>query len=172
MAGLVKRGGPRCGACRHEDVDVINAMIVEGSQSDAKIAAKFRLSKYQIERHRRNHLPLDLIRAKQAEQGLSIDKTWERLESHIRMVDQIAARNFDRENDKEAIAALSLGTKQIELTMKLLGELDERPEVNVVVNNPQYIMMRSALMEALKEFPEARARASRALIEMGDQSDD
>ena len=45
--------------------------------------------------------------------------------------------------------------RQIELQAKLIGELDERPQVNVLVA-PEWLTVRSALLEALGPYPEAR----------------
>jgi len=44
---------------------------------------------------------------------------------------------------------------QLELTAKLMGELDERPQINVLVA-PEWILVRTALLDALRPFPEAR----------------
>lgn len=53
-------------------------------------------------------------------------------------------------------------TKQIELLAKLTGELDERPEINVMVD-PQWLVVRAALLTALAEYPDALEGVQRAL---------
>jgi hypothetical protein len=52
---------------------------------------------------------------------------------------------------------------QLELIAKLIGELDERPQVNVLVN-PQWITVRTALLSALAPYPEARSAVATALL--------
>jgi hypothetical protein len=51
---------------------------------------------------------------------------------------------------------------QTELLAKLLGELDERPQVNVLVM-PEWLTLRTRLLAALLPYPEARLALSEAL---------
>ncbi len=51
----------------------------------------------------------------------------------------------------------------LELVAKLLGELDERPRINVLVA-PEWLQARRTLVEALHQYPEARAAVSGALV--------
>jgi hypothetical protein len=51
---------------------------------------------------------------------------------------------------------------QLELLAKLVGELDDRPSINVLVA-PEWLAVRAALLAALAPFPEARAAAAAAL---------
>lgn len=54
---------------------------------------------------------------------------------------------------------------QIELLAKLIGELDERPQVNITLS-AEWIEVRAVLVEALAPHPEARASVSTALLEL------
>src|SRR3954453_21307670 len=58
----------------------------------------------------------------------------------------------------------------LELLAKLLGELDERPQVNLLLA-PEWRTVRGALLAALAGFPEARAAVARQLLalEAGDE---
>jgi hypothetical protein len=51
---------------------------------------------------------------------------------------------------------------QLELLAKLLGDLDERPQINVLVA-PEWIQLRTTLLEALRPYPEARTAVLTAL---------
>ena len=58
---------------------------------------------------------------------------------------------------------------QTELLAKLLGELDERPQVNVLIS-PEWVNVRAALLAALLPYPEARlAVAGRLRVLEGGQ---
>jgi len=50
----------------------------------------------------------------------------------------------------------------IELLAKLLGELDERPVINLVAA-PEWIQIRTAILVALQPYPEARVTVAEAL---------
>ena len=54
---------------------------------------------------------------------------------------------------------------QIELLAKLIGKLDERPQVNILVN-PQWIAARTAMMEVLAPYPQARVAVAQRLDQL------
>lgn len=54
---------------------------------------------------------------------------------------------------------------QIELLAKLLGELDDRPQVNITLS-AEWVQIRTVLLDALAPHPEARASVSAALLEL------
>lgn len=54
-------------------------------------------------------------------------------------------------------------TGQTQLLAKLLGQLDERPQVNVLMA-PEWVQVRSALLTALAPHPEARRAVAAALV--------
>ncbi len=54
-------------------------------------------------------------------------------------------------------------TGQTQLLAKLLGQLDERPQVNVLMA-PEWLQVRSALLTALASHPEARRAVTTALV--------
>jgi len=54
-------------------------------------------------------------------------------------------------------------TGQTQLLAKLLGQLDERPQVNVLMA-PEWVQVRSALLTALAPHPEARRAVTAALV--------
>jgi len=54
-------------------------------------------------------------------------------------------------------------TGQTQLLAKLLGQLDERPQVNVLMA-PEWLQVRAALLMALAPHPEARRAVAAALV--------
>jgi hypothetical protein len=54
---------------------------------------------------------------------------------------------------------------QIELLAKLLGELDVRPVTNVLVS-AEWVMVRTAMMETLSPYPQARVAVAERLSEL------
>ena len=45
--------------------------------------------------------------------------------------------------------------RQVELQAKLLGDLDDRPQINVLVS-PEWVALRGQIVQALAPYPEAR----------------
>jgi hypothetical protein len=56
---------------------------------------------------------------------------------------------------------------QVELLAKLLGELDERPQVNVLLGD-EWLSVRGTLLGALQPYPEARAAVAASLLALGE----
>jgi hypothetical protein len=62
-----------------------------------------------------------------------------------------------------ALKAIDRIQRQIELQAKLLGELDERPQVNVTVS-PEWLTIRAALLETLRPYPDACTAVAARLV--------
>ena len=50
----------------------------------------------------------------------------------------------------------------LELIAKLIGQLDDRPQINLTIS-PQWIQIRTVILTALADYPEARASLATAL---------
>jgi hypothetical protein len=66
---------------------------------------------------------------------------------------------------RTALAAISQARGNLELLGKLAGELDEQPVTNVLVS-AEWVMVRTAMMEALGRYPEARVAVAKRLAEL------
>jgi hypothetical protein len=63
------------------------------------------------------------------------------------------------------LKAVDRAHRQIELQAKLLGDLDERPQINLLVS-PQWLEIRGQLMDALQPYPTARVAVASRLLEL------
>jgi hypothetical protein len=66
-------------------------------------------------------------------------------------------------NHDTALRAVDRVLRQIEFQARLLGELDERPQVNVLLA-PEWVSIRAGLLTALGPYPEARAAVAQQLL--------
>jgi len=55
--------------------------------------------------------------------------------------------------------------RQLELQAKLLGELDDRPTINLLMA-PEWILVRSTVLSALQPYPDATVAVSAALLSL------
>ena len=69
---------------------------------------------------------------------------------------------------KTALAGVRELVRIVELTAKLVGELDERPTVNVLVA-PEWLVVRSALLDVLRDYPDARTAVAARLVALEGQ---
>ena len=65
----------------------------------------------------------------------------------------------------QPLGAQTVRRRPLELQVKLLGELDERPIVNVLVSQ-EWVQVRLALLGALQPYPDARAAVTGRLAEL------
>jgi hypothetical protein len=83
--------------------------------------------------------------------------------SPVRTVTMVETKHADpRELVLKTAARLQ---PQIELLARLIGELDEKPQVNILVS-PEWIAVRAAVLEALAPHPEARAAVAGRLLQL------
>lgn len=153
-----------CSVCRSPDRDAIDRALVAG-EALRDIAGRFGPAKSAVARHK-DHLPGHLRKAAEAED----------VARAIDVVGQLRAINGaslavlrearDRRDGDLALKAVDRIQKQIELQAKLLGDLDERPTVNVAVL-PEWVAARAALLVALRPYPEARVAVAEALAALG-----
>ena len=68
---------------------------------------------------------------------------------------RIGKKAEDTGDLRTALAGVRELVRIVELTAKLIGELDGRPQVNVLVA-PEWLRVRAALLEALRPYPAAR----------------
>ena len=66
---------------------------------------------------------------------------------------------------RTALSAIREARSNLELLAKLLGELDERPVTNVLVS-AEWVSVRTAMMEALGPYPQARMAVAERLLEL------
>src|SRR5688500_18113467 len=115
-----------------------------------------------VQRHAAEHVPETLAKAHEAAEAANADS----LLGQVRSLQARALAILDRaEADGQlmpALAAIRETRGCLELLGKLMGELDERPQVNVLVA-PEWLALRGTILAALSPFPEARAAVAARL---------
>jgi hypothetical protein len=151
-----------CSICLDGNRSAIDHALVAGEPA-TRIAAKYRVSADAVARHAAHHLPKLLARARDAADQVRGDD----LLAQLRELQQRTLRLLDRAERAErltpALLAVGQARQNIELLAKLLGELDERPHVNVLVS-PQWVTLRTVLLAALGPYAEARAAVAERLV--------
>jgi len=151
-----------CTVCCHDQRGAIEQEIA-ATTSAQKISALFRVSPDAVQRHKAEHLPKTLTDARKAdddERALDVVK-------QLRVINGVSLQILNEarqgKDPQTALKAVDRIHRQIELQAKLLGQLDDRPQVNVLMA-PEWLQVRSALLMALAPHPEARRAVTAALI--------
>jgi len=150
-----------CTVCAHPDRDAIDRAIVAG-QGAPEIAALYRVSSDAVLRHKGGHIrPLVLQAQRNADESRALDIIAQlKVINHTSLAVLKEAR--EARDGELALKAVDRIHKQIELQAKLLGELDERPVVNLLIA-PEWLALRGRLLAALAPYPAARLALAEAL---------
>lgn len=150
-----------CTICSHQDRHAIEKLIVGGSPN-RRIATQFALSEAAVRRHAAEHLPVALVKAQEAEEVRQALDVLQQLK-HINAAALTVLRDAKAAGDGELmLKAIDRVHRQVELQAKLLGDLDDRPQVNILVS-PEWAALRTRIMGALVPFPAARVALAEVL---------
>jgi len=150
-----------CTVCGHPQRHAIEKLIVGGTPN-RRIATQFGLSEAAVRRHAAEHLPVALVKAQEAEDSAHALDVVKQLK-HINGAALTVLRDAKAAGDGELmLRAIDRVMKQIELQARLLGDLDDRPVVNVLVS-PEWLALRARLVAVLRPFPEATVAVAEAL---------
>ena len=150
-----------CTVCTHEARAEIERALVAG-EAFRNIAERFGTSAAALHRHKADHLPVKLVKAREAEEVAQADDLLEQ----VRGLQGRALAILDKAEEagelRTALSAIREARGNLELLAKLLGELDERPQVNVLIS-PEWLELRAVIVGALEPHPAARGAVLRAL---------
>jgi hypothetical protein len=157
-----------CTVCEHPEREAIDRAIV-GDASNRSAASLYDVSEAAVRRHKANHLPAKLVMAQAAEEVAQADD----LLSQVKELQDRAVGILDKAEGagdlRTALGAIREARSNLELLAKLLGELDERPVVNLNVS-PEWLELRAVIVGALEPHPGARGAVLSALESVGNGS--
>jgi hypothetical protein len=116
-----------------------------------------------VQRHKEEHLPASMVKAKESEDvGHAID-----IVKQLKAINGASLQILNEArlsgNGELVLKAVDRVQRQVELQAKLLGDLDERPQVNMLLA-PEWVSIRGTVLSALAPFPEARAAVAAHLL--------
>ena len=155
----------RCTVCDHPEGYGIDEALVTGAPYRS-VAKRFELSESAVYRHKAEHLPVHLLKARQVEEVAQADDLLEQvrhLQTHALGILDSAEKAGDL---RTALAAISQARGNLELLGKLAGEIDERPVVNLNVS-PEWLELRAVIVGALEPHPAAHRAVLGALESRG-----
>ncbi len=149
-----------CSVCTHEQrADIDSALLAE--EPYRHIAARYGTSTGALQRHR-EHIPVHLAKAKDAEEITQADTLLEQVRNLQTRALSILDRADEAGDLRTALGAIREARSNLELLAKLLGELQQEGTVNVTVS-PEWMTLRAVVITALHPYPDAAQAVSRAL---------
>ena len=158
--------GRQCTVCAHKDLEEINKLLL-CSDSYRDIARQFRLSKDALARHKESHIPTELLKSNDIQEIAKADALLVQLgevrEKTLSLLDK-AEKAADTRVYGAPVAYLREVREQIKLLAELEGRLASQPQITII-NNPQWIVLRTQIIGALEPYPEAREAVIHAIRE-------
>jgi carbonic anhydrase len=155
----------RCTVCDHSEKHGIDEALVSGAPYRS-VAKRFELSESAVYRHKTEHLPAHLLKAKEAAELARADDLLDQVRNLQTHDLEILERAKETGDLRTALAAISQARGNLELLGKLAGELDERPVVNLNVS-AEWLELRAVIVGALEPHPAAHRAVLRALEGVG-----
>lgn len=154
-----------CTICTHAERPAIDMMLVNGT-AFRNIAERFGTSATALTRHKSSHLPTTLAKAQEAEEVANADSLLDQIRSLQTATLRILKKAEEAGKFVPAIMAIKEARGNLELLAKMLGELDERPQVNIMAS-PQWVQIQAVIMDDLADDPARRIRLASRLAEIG-----
>jgi hypothetical protein len=152
--------------CDHPEGHSIDEALVTGAPYRS-VAKRFELSESAVYRHKTEHLPARLLKAREAQEVAQADDLLDQVRNLQAHALDILVRAEKAGDLRTALAAISQARGNLELLGKLAGELDERPVVNLNVS-AEWLQLRAVIVGALEPHPEAQGAILRALERVDD----
>jgi hypothetical protein len=150
-----------CTVCEHPSREAIDRALV-GDTSNRSLASLYDVSEAAVRRHKANHLPAKLVMAEQAAEIAEADNLLSQVRDlQSRTLAILEAAEASKQH-RTALSAIREARSNLELLAKLLGELDDRPTVNILVS-PEWLELRAVIVGALEPYSEARGAVLRAI---------
>ena len=156
--------GRPCTVCSHKDVDEINSLLL-CSDSYRDIARQFGLSKDALSRHKESHIP-ELL-SKSADLKAEVESTQgnqtlaEVRELKVTALEILAVAQGAGDL-KTALMGIREARSCLELCMKAEGQIKDGPQITIV-SNPEWVELRTLVINALEPYPEAREAVVHAI---------
>lgn len=153
----------KCTICTHAKRDAIDSALVNG-ESYRAIAAQFEVSTSALQRHKGHHLPATLAQARNAGEATRGEDLLEQVGALRARALQILTQAEEAGELRTALAAIREARGCLELLARLLGELQESTQINIAIA-PQWIELRTLILNTLTPYPDAIRAVAKALKE-------
>jgi hypothetical protein len=153
-----------CTICRHEESFAINEELVR-REPYRHIASRYGVSTTALQRHSREHIPLLLLQASQAQKIAEADDLLASVKALYQEARGVLETAKGQEDYRLVLSAIDRAGKQLELLGRLRGELQEGLTINLSAH-PEWVQIEAALVETLAPFPEASRAMSLKMLQL------
>lgn len=153
----------KCSICEHPQAEEINTALLNGV-SLRNIAERYSVSTTSLHRHK-DHIPAALMKAQEAREIAKADSMLAQVTELRDKALAILAKAEQAGDLRTALQGIKEARGCLELLAKLQGELAQEGTVNITIS-PQWLSLRTVILQALEPYPEARLKLAAALREV------
>ena len=145
----------KCSVCMSQDVDKINKGLVS-SVPYRELSRRFGIDKSSLSRHKKRHIPELLSKAVEAKEVTKANNLFDEINRLKIGIERIARKAEEQQDLRTALAAFRELIRITELLVRMSGEIKDQ-SFNIVLN-PQWIEIRTTILSALKDYPQAKLK--------------
>ena len=167
--------GRPCSICGHPKRDEIDKLLLDKPNFRA-ISRQFDVGRKPLENHLSNHISDELLKSEDAKEALKADNTFSEYQAAKARIEVLSKKTYDllataevAENHnacvgyiREARAQEGELREQRKLLAELKGKLSSQPQITII-NNPEWVDLRTVIIMALDEFPQAKEAVVNAI---------
>jgi len=150
-----------CTVCTHKDIENINKRLL-GGEIYRTIADDTGLSETALKRHKSEHIPVAAAKASKAVEVAKADGLLEDINGLREKAMSILQKAEESGDLKTALLGIREARGCLELLAKVEGKLNDRPQINILIN-PEWIQLRTLIINSLEPYPEAKEAIINAL---------
>jgi hypothetical protein len=150
-----------CTVCIHKDIENINKRLL-GGEIYRTIADDTGLSETALKRHKSEHIPAAAAKASKAVEVVKADGLLEDIKGLREKAMSILQKAEESGDLKTALLGIREARGCLELLAKVEGKLNDRPQINILIN-PEWIQLRTLIINSLEPYPEAKEAIINAL---------
>ena len=114
-----------------------------------------------IGRHR-NHISKQIAQSSQARSSITADELFTDIQDEALVVRELRDKARNDGDIELALKAIDRALRCIEIYAKIKGIIQEQPQINII-NNPEWVSLRTLIITTLDRYPEARKAVVDAL---------
>ena len=152
---------PQCKTCRFPDHEKYDAECIKGNLSREDYAKMVGCTSKSISRHL-SHIPQIVANSANAEIVTNADNLLDQIlyyEAEARRFKEMAEADG---NVDLALKAVDRALKCVEIYAKVRGIINDAPQITII-NNPEWVELRTLIITALEPYPEAREAVVHAI---------
>ena len=157
-----------CTICSHTERNAIEDAFIDGMPK-RRIATRYGVGEKAVRHHIKEHLPPLLALARDAERASRADSLLDRVEALQSRTLSILEATEETKDHRVALAAIREARGNLELIGEVTKELDRTPTLNLHLN-PEWIELRTVIVQALEPHQDAKEDVLRAIEGVGNGS--